>query len=269
MTSAEQHYRSGSLKDAIAAATEAVRSAPADVAARSFLGEMLCFAGDLDRADLQLDAVSQQDPRTATGVALFRQLVRAERARQDFFAQGRLPEFLATPSAGIRLRLEASIRVREGALAEAAVLLEQAEAQRPHISGTCNGQSFGDFRDLDDLLAPVLEVLTANGKYYWVPFEQVELVEFDPPRHARDFLWRPARLSLRGAAAGQVYVAMLYAGSHAEADEQVQLGRVTEWHGGDGTPVRGAGHRICLVGDQDMPLVEINTVCLDATAATS
>jgi type VI secretion system protein ImpE len=62
---------------------------------------------------------------------------------------------------------------------------------------------------------------------------------------------------------------MLYAGSHAEADEQVRLGRATEWRGGDGTPVRGSGHRICLVGEQDMPLVEINAVRLDATATTS
>ena len=74
----------------------------------------------------------------------------------------------------IELHLEASICLREGDQAKAAQLLAEAEESRPHPTGTCDGKPFDDLRDLDDLVAPVFEVLTSTGKYYWIPMERVE-----------------------------------------------------------------------------------------------
>src|SRR5262249_44059097 len=161
---------------------------------RVFLGELLCFAGDFERADKQLDALGQLVPEAALGVALFRQLVRGEQARQQFFSEGRVPEFLGQPSALLQLHLQASICLREGKPADAAALLAQAEQQRTRPAGTCDGQAFDDFRDGDDLTAPVFEVLTSNGKYYWIPIEQVEWVELRPLERPRDLLWRRAHM---------------------------------------------------------------------------
>ena len=59
-------------------------------------------------------------------------------AFQDFTS-----EQLGTVSdAAVRLLLEAVIRVREGAPAEAVGLLDQAEEQRPKLAGAWNGQPF-------------------------------------------------------------------------------------------------------------------------------
>src|SRR5690606_17147809 len=81
---AKEHFSAGRLGEALAAATAQVRSRPTDVAARVFLAELLCFAGELERADKQLDLVADQDTTLAVGVALFRQLIRGEQARQQF-----------------------------------------------------------------------------------------------------------------------------------------------------------------------------------------
>jgi type VI secretion system protein ImpE len=262
MTTAREHYEAGDLKQAVTAALEDVRNHPEDVNRRGLLAELLCFAGELDRADRQLDALGHQDPAVSVGVGLFRHLIRAEQARQQFYAEGRLPEFLDQPSEALRLHLEASIHLREGRPAEAAELLARAEAQRPHPAGTCDGKAFDDFRDLDDLVAPVFEVLTSNGKYYWIPAERVEVVEFRPPARPRDLLWRRAHMVVRGGPDGEVYLPALYAGTHAAADDRARLGRVTEWQGGDGAPVRGVGQRTYLVGDDARPVLEIREITI-------
>lgn len=260
---ATELYQEGRLRDAIAAATEGVKKHPADTSRRGFLAELLCFAGELERADKQLEAIAQQDPEMAVGITLFRQLLRAATARQQFFATGRLPEFFGRPSKMVQQHLEASICLRQGELEEAARLLDQAEQQRPRISGTCDAEPFDDLRDLDDLTAPLLEVLTSNGKYYWIPMAQVESVELHPPQRPRDLLWRRARVVVAGGPDGEVFLPTLYPGTVAHADDQLRLGRGTDWSGGEGTPVCGTGLRMFLVGEEGRSILEIAHLALD------
>lgn len=253
----KEHYQAGRLAQALASATQEVKLHPSDVTKRRLLCEMLCFAGDLDRADLQLDAIGQMDASAALDVSQFRHLLRAEQARRQFYDQGRLPEFVDQPTAELQLRLEASIGAREGRDDEAAALLEKAEAIRPHIAGVCDSEAFDDLRDMDDMTASFLEVLTSNGKYYWVPFEKIELIEFEATQRPRDLMWRAAHLVVNGGPDGQVHVPALYAGSHASDDELVRLGRVTDWREAGGLTVRGTGQRTFLIGEKDRPILEI------------
>jgi type VI secretion system protein ImpE len=257
---AREHYQAGQLKEAIAAMNAEVKQHPADTTRRGFLCELLCFTGDLDRADLQLEIMTNQEPETLMTLSLFRQLVRAEKARQQFYTEGRLPEFLDEPSPGLKLRLEASIRMREGQPTEAARLLEQAEGQRPQPTGVCNDQPFADLRDLDDLTAAFFEVLTSTGKYYWIPMERVELIEFRPPARPRDLVWQRAHMIVRGGPDGEVYLPTLYAGTHTEADDPLRLGRATDWRGGQGEPVRGIGQRTFLVGEDSRSILEFKEI---------
>src|SRR5436305_251651 len=111
---AHEHYQAGNLREAITAIGAEVKSHPTDAARRGFLCELLCFAGELERADNQLDVLTNQQPEAAMGMGLYRQLIRAEQARRQFFTEGRVPEFLDQPSPWLRLQLEASILVRGG-----------------------------------------------------------------------------------------------------------------------------------------------------------
>jgi type VI secretion system protein ImpE len=253
-------YKAGKLGDAIAAAIEQVRSNPADRGKRLFLAELSCFAGDLERADKQLDVLFTPDAPDVTAIVLFRQLLRGETARREVFTQGRVPEFLAKPTDALKLRLEALIHLREKRPTEAAELLAKAEDQRPAVTGTCDGASFDDFRDLDDVTAAVLEVITANGNYYWVPLESMELLEFHKPERARDLYWRPAHLIVKDGPDGVVYVPTLYHGTHTATDEAIKLGRGTTWTGGDTEAYRGLGLREFLVGDASKSIMEIEKV---------
>ena len=260
MTSAAQHYRSGELNEAVSAATEQVRSNPTDVKSRAFLAELLCFTGDLDRADKQLDAILQQDPNTMFGVAQFRQLIRAEKARQEVFNEGRVPEFLEQPGEDLQQRVRALVLLREKKADEAAKLLEELESQRRPIAGRCDGETFDDLRDLDDVLATCLEVLTSNGKYYWIPLARIEHIDFVAPKSPRELIWRQASLSVRDSIEGVVHVPALYPATSTSSDNSIRLGRSTDWIGGDGAPTRGVGQRTLLVGETDKPILSITKI---------
>src|SRR4051812_38721360 len=120
-------FRAGKLSEAVVAAQTALRKSPTDLNMRVLLGELLAFAGNLERADVVLDAASAIDPSTALVVAEFRQLIRADMARRQLFRDGRVPEFLAEPTESQRLQLAALVALRAGDAAEAVRQAEAAE----------------------------------------------------------------------------------------------------------------------------------------------
>jgi type VI secretion system protein ImpE len=255
---ADECYRNGRLTDAVTAALDEVKRNPTDSGKRGFLAELLCFAGDLDRADRQLDAISQQGPETLMEANLFRQLICAEKARQQFYTHGLLPEFLnqeITPD--LRLHLEAAVLLRDGMATEAAGVLAKANEQRPKVAGTCNGKVFEDFCDLDDLTSSFFEVLSSKGEYFWIPIGRIESLEFVPWTRPRDLLWRRGHMIVRDGPDAEVFLPALYAGSASDANDQIRLGRATEWRGEAGARVRGVGQRIFLAGEEDHPILEM------------
>ena len=253
-------YTAGQLTEALDAMNEEVKRHPTDQTRRGFLAELLCISGDLERADKQLDMLGKQDPKAAIGVGILRQLVRAEQARQQFYSEGRVPELLGAPSEHLQKHLEASVLLRDGQPGQAAELLHQAEEQRRPVAGTCNGESFDDLRDLDDLTACFFEVLTNNGKYFWIPMDTVVSVEFHRPERPRDVLWRRAQLSVHDGPDGEVFFPAIYADGDDVSSDQTRLGRATDWIGGHGAPVRGVGQRTFLVGTSDRPIMELESL---------
>jgi len=260
MSKASEHYQAGELKQAIAAAIEDVKKNPTDTARRSLLCDLLLFNCDIEKADKQLDAIGHQDPDAAVGIGLYRHLLRAEEARQQFYNDGRVPEFIGLPSDHLKLHLEASIRLREGNVAEAMSLLAKAEEKRPHCKGTCGGKAFDDFRDGDDLNASYFEVLTSTGKYFWIGIDQVEYLEIRKPTRPRDLVWVRAHMIVKDGPDGEVYMPTMYAGTHTNEDDRVRLGRSTDWKGKTGEPVRGVGQRTFLVGEEGKTILELGTV---------
>ena len=252
-------FRAGNLAAAVDAANAAVRRAPTDIAARVLLAELLVFAGNLERADVILDAASQVEPEAAVVVAEFRQLLRADMARRQLRRDGRVPEFLGEPTDTQRLQLAALVALRAGDMAEAAKLAGEAETGRPHVSGFAGDAAFDDLRDADDLCAGSFEVLTTTGKYYWIPTERVVSVEFHPPKRARDLLWRRATMSVRAGPDGDVYLPVVYGSEDAALADVLKLGRETDWIE-DGGPVRGTGQRLFLVGEEAIGIMDLTTL---------
>lgn len=251
--------RAGRLQDAIAVAQATLRKKPTDLAARILLAELLAITGNLERADVILDAAATMDPSAAVVVAEFRQLVRADTARRQVFRDGRVPEFLGEPTETQRIALAGLMAFRAGEMAEASRQAEAAEAARPRTPGRMGETAFDDWRDADDLLAGTVEVLTTTGKYYWIPTERIASVEFHAPKRPRDLLWRRASVSVNAGPDGEVYLPVVYA-TEAPISDALRLGRETEWSQEEGGPVRGMGQRVFLAGDADIAIMDLATL---------
>lgn len=263
MTAADQ-YKSGRLQDAIAAQLLDVREHPTDHAKRLFLFELLTFAGDLDRAQRQIDMIEYKDTLLDASTAIYKRLLDSERARRELFARGVSPGFFGEPSEHLRSRLEAVNRLREGRPGEAAEALARANEAVPTVRGLLNGQPFESLRDADDLLAGVLEVM-AHGRYFWVGLEQVRLLTTNTPRFPRDLLYIPAHLELEDEQ-GEVFLPALYPGSHEHPDDQVKLGRATDWKELDGGATLGLGLHTFLRDDDAIGLLECRELRSDDEA---
>ena len=254
-------FRAGHLAESVTAAGAAVKRAPADLGARILLAELLLFTGNAERADVVLDAAADIAPDAALVVAEFRQLLRAEVARRQLFRDGRVPEFLGDPPPAAAAALAALVALRAGDMDEAARCATVAEAARPRAPGLLDGATaFDDLRDVDDLCCSHFEVLTTTGKYFWIPVERIESVEFHAPKRPRDLYWRRASMVVRDGPDGDVYVPATYASDDAALTDPLRLGRETAWRQDGAGPVRGVGQRVFLVGDEARGLLEIGSL---------
>lgn len=250
---ASELYKAGRLGEAIEAQVQAVKAAAIDPSKRLFLFELLAFAGDLKRARVHIEAIPYRDADLDAAAAVYGKLLDAEQARRDLFARGVAPGFFGDPSEHLRQRLDAVNCLRAGHHAEAAEALARANEALPAIGGQFNGQPFTSFRDADDLFAGVLEVM-AHGRYLWVGLEQIRRVTMNPPRFPRDLLFIPARLELEEEQ-GEVFLPALYPGSHEHPDDQVKLGRMTDWKDLGGAML-GVGLHTFLRDDDAVSLLE-------------
>jgi len=250
--------RTDKLDEAISYLNGEVKNNPKAIDRRAQLAELLCVAGNLERADTVLNAISDIDPGAMVGVALFRQLVRAEQARQQFYSEGRLPEFVVKPDVLIELELRAAIAAREGARAELAKLVAQREEARVPCAGVADGAAFDDFRDLDDLTAAHLEVLTSTGKYFWIPVAAVESIELRKPESQRDLLWRRGQLAVADGPDGEVFFPSIYVAKNSTAGERP--GHVTEFDEPAERVAFGRGLRTFLVGETSKTIRELGRV---------
>jgi type VI secretion system protein ImpE len=237
MLSAEDLYRQGKLEDAIEAATAKVRDHPDDHRTRTFLFELLCFAGEYTRAERQLDVLADSGKDALLGTLLYHGALNAERTRQEMFEKRTYPGGPHAPDA---------------------------------IHGSLNGKPFQSLRDADARIGARLEVYAA-GDYLWIPLEHVSALELDPPKRLRDLLWTPARLkvgpSFQGKDLGEILIPVLSPLTSQHPDDAVRLGRVTEWATDERGEEAPYGPKIFLVDGEEVPLLEIRKLEIESAAA--
>jgi type VI secretion system protein ImpE len=225
-------YRAGQLKAAIEALGDELKKQPLDAKRRIFLFELLCFAGEYDRAEKQLNVVSDANAQAAAGAMLYRSALHAERERQDMFARGALPQGSGHASP----------------------------------SGELNGAKFAGLADADPRIGAHLEVFIA-GSYTWIPFAYIEGIETEPPKRLRDLLWLPATLrttaDFRLQDLGEVLLPVIAPLSWKDPDDAVRLGRTTAWNGDSEYGQLPSGQKLLLFGDEEQPFLEMRTLTFD------
>ena len=76
------------------------------------------------------------------------------------------------------------------------------------------------------------------------------------------------RLVVRDGPDGEVFLPVLYPGAEAAADDAIRLGRATAWRGEGDDPVRGVGQKTFLVGEEDVPLLELTALAFGEPAGS-
>ncbi len=256
---AEELLKAGHLSAAVEQLNQEVRARPTDIQRRTFLFELLCFAGDYPRAERQLDVLGHQSAMAEIGVQVYRHILTAEQARQRLFSEGMQPNFVFSPPSYVHLHLEALHQLCNHQPAQALALLEQAQHSQASLKGSLARQPFTAWRDGDDLLAPFLEVIV-HDKYVWFPFEQIKRLHILTPKRLRDLLWVPATLEAHIGPVGEVFLPVLYPDSHRHADDRVKLGRITDWTDMGGGVTRGAGQHLFFIDGQDRGILEVQDI---------
>jgi len=255
-------FNEGKLEEATAAIKGLVQSKPTDADARLLLIEYLCCAGEFERADQQLETLISMKTDLALPCGQMRSLIRSEVARQDFYNAGRAPDFLIEPPESTRQRLRGVVLWRAGDIDATLAEFEAADAALPPLSGQCNGQKFEAIRDGDDLLGPVLEGLSADGRYLWLPFDQITSLTCTAPERPRDLVYRTAELELRNGITARIFIPAIYAPLPPAERTELRLGRATEWD--ESQPiVRGIGQRVFLTPEADIAVMDIKELHFD------
>lgn len=229
-------FKAGKVREAIEVLTAHLRDHPSDTMQRTFLFELLCFAGEFTRAEKQLAVLASGSADKETGAIVYYAALHAERTRHELFEKQSFPsDSPASPA------------------------------------GELNGKPFTEIRDADSDVGARLEVYAA-GSYVWLPFEHVASLEMGPPQRLRDMLWAPALVqtapSFKGMDLGEVLIPAIYPFSWKQPDVQVWLGRVTEFledEDGGESPV---GQKMFLVDGEEFPFLEVRSLTFSHPEAT-
>lgn len=186
-------YLGGNLRAALQEAGERLRDRPHDSKLRTFLFELLCFAGEWDRAEKHLDVLAVQSASAASGVVLLRGLLQAHRSREQIYAGPSIPT-----------------------------------AEEPDCYTTLvNDRSFQCCADEDARVVEGLETYGPAG-YQILPWVKIQQLQIVTPTTLRDLLWLPGRLLRRDEDETQlVYLPALAPGSWRHTDDLVRLGRLS------------------------------------------
>lgn len=241
MTAAEL-FRVGKLREAIEATGAELRRKPAETKLRTFLFELLCFAGEYDRAQKHLEVLASASADAAAGALLYHAALHAERQRQEMFEKGEYP---GSPESG---NVPAS------------------------VSGTLNGNPFDSLADADPRVGARLEVFAA-GSFLWVPLEHIAEMEIEQPRRLRDLLWTPARIrtgpGFRELELGEVLTPALAPLTWKHPDENVRLGRATVWEEDEVWESVPFGQKMLLVDGEEFPYLEVRKLQIRAAESAS
>lgn len=259
MKEAKVKLDGGNLDEAIEIALNSVKSSPTDVSARTFLFELSCFSGNWDRADKQLDVIGQQDVNAMIGAQIYKQNLQAERDRLRHSEEGLMPECLMPPPKYVEKLLIANNHLREDRSAEARQVLDEIEDERPAFSGKINGEEFNDFRDYNDLTSCLFETII-KGSYSWIPFEQVQKIKFSESKSLRDRFWIQAEVEMINGTKGEMFFPALYANSWKSENDQIRLGKATDWRDTGDDIFVGEGLRVFQYDGGYIPISDLKTI---------
>lgn len=256
---AESLLKSGDLEECKNQLFSEIRKDPSNPDLRIFLFQLSCINQDWDKALTQLDVVNDLSPDAAPMVNTYKQLIECEQIRQKVLSGEKEPVCFGEPSDWLAYYVKAFAKTVSGDFEQAKSLIEEGAAQAPEIAGSINNEhAFNWLSDGDVRFGPSIEVIL-NGGYYWLPYEYIASLEFEPVEDLRDLVWRPANLTLKNKGKLIVFVPSRYPIT-AETNDQQKLARTCEWGEPESNFYIGQGQRIFISDQDEFPLLNLDSI---------
>ena len=246
--------REGKLADALSWCATQLQDEPLNFDIRSIYAELLCINGELEKADKQLDFMVQKNPEFAVGAVNLRHLIRAQQSRVDFYQGKGIPKLFHEADELDTLFLKMHMALLEGEVDEAGKLAKEMELLRIETSQ----DSDSVVRDLDDSLAPYLEVLGTNGEFYLANFNEIEALKVEPNASLLESIWLRVEITIKNdGPSGTAHLPLVYANADTELEK---LGQVSDWVDLKEELTIGKGMKMLFVNDEaiTIPNLKIN-----------
>jgi type VI secretion system protein ImpE len=263
---ASELLRQGKLKESLEALQNQIRNDPSNPKLRVFLFQLLCVMGQWERALTQLAVAAEVDPKTLLMKEVCEKAVQCEALRKEIFAGKKMPLVFGQPQEWVGWMIQANQQSAQGHYREAQELRDKALEAAPAVAGHINASAFEWVADADPRLGPILEAMI-EGRYFWIPLQNINQIKIDKPVDLRDVVWAPANFvwSNGGAAVGFLFAR--YPGSDTYEDNLVKLGRKTEWIEQGGNFAVPVGQRLFATNEAEYPMLEVRALTLGAPIA--
>lgn len=259
---AETYFREGNLDGALEELQNLIRSHPDNSRYRIFLFQLLAILGQWERALNQLDVLRDMEDSAWSMVGPYGEAIRCEMLRTEIFDGRRKPMIFGDPPQWMAYLLESLRLTADAQYEQAQTLRDQAFDKARVSSGTIDEQPFSWIADADMRLGPVLEVIL-NGRYYWVPFEQILAINITGVEDLRDLVWLPAQFTWVNGGNAFGLIPSRYPGSETAQDPAVQTARKTEWIELSENMHQGVGQRMLATDQDDYALLDTRSITMN------
>lgn len=259
MLAVQQSLKDGELDAALQQTQQDIRRNPADPKLRILLFQLYCILGSWDKALNQLNVLRDLDASSLLMVGTYEQVLQCEAFRKAVFAGQKTPLIFGQPQQWLALLLDALRLECEGQHNAAAERRQEALEQAPATKGKLNDVAFAWLADADPRLGPVLEAMV-NGRYYWIPFANIQKIDIEKPSDLRDLVWLPAVFTWKNGGQATGFIPSRYPGSECIDDNRIRLCRMTDWRSIDGGADLGVGQRLLATDVDDYALLDIRQI---------
>jgi type VI secretion system protein ImpE len=200
-------------------------------------------------------------------VSTYQTVIRCEVLREKVFRGERTPTVLGHPGNWLPLLIEATRLLAAGEPDRAAALRDAAFNAAEPMAAKVNSVPCEWLADADPRLGPTLEIII-DGRYAWVPYEHIRLLELEQPVDLRDQVWMPARVTFANEGATVCFIPTRYPDTTSSNDPALLLARRTEWReqGAWSIPL---GQRMLVSDVSETALMDLRELRIEPIAAGS
>ena len=119
-----------------------------------------------------------------------------------------------------------------------------------------------EFRYVQSVLVGIKMRTFIGGEYYWVPFNQIQRMDFEAPQDLRDLVWAPCSFTWvnHGEVVGLVPCRYDPLAASDTNETDLLLSRQTHWQAHGEDEYSGFGQRMFTTDQDELSLLDIRSV---------